>query len=266
MSRSFSLEIHACKAGAIYPVIPPYMRNCFIGHIASVDSGFFALNMASATQLVEINSGKPCFTLQFKSWLTTGVANEIAILAPFLKAAIDFPVNTVLEVGINNRVLAGAIITLSDKGAEGLRQDRAGPALQEILEEKLPDIRIARYILPDEKDRLKTLLTDLALCQQLSLIVTTGGTGVSPRDITPQATRDIIDYEMPGFAWLMMRESCSKTPNAAVSRAVCGVLGKCLIINVPGSVRGATENLQAVLPALDHTLAKLGGDMEDCGG
>lgn len=266
MSGNFTLEILPCKKGSILPALTRNLRTVFTGHMAPERCGLFSPDLASASQIVDINTGKACFTVRFKCWLLSGHGNEEAILAPFLMAEQDFPVKKVLDVEIANGVMTGAIITLSDKGAEGLRQDRAGPALQELLEGKFPGMRIDRYILPDEKEALRALLTDLALRQHVKLVVTTGGTGVSPRDITPQVTLSVMDYELPGFAWLMMRESAAKTPHAAISRAVCGVLGKCLVINVPGSVRGSIENLQAVLPALPHALSKLNGNMEDCGG
>jgi molybdenum cofactor synthesis domain-containing protein len=98
----------------------------------------------------------------------------------------------------------------------------------------------------------------------LDLIVTTGGTGLTPRDVTPQATLDVLDYEVPGMAELMRVESLKKTPHAILSRAVVGVRGSSLIVNLPGSPRGAQENLAAILKAIPHALAKLAGDPTDC--
>lgn len=262
---SFTLEIMPCDEGMILPVIEPGFKKIFAGHIAQENSPIFSVNAGCGNQVLEKGTGRVCFTLQFKSWLSDG-SSKCALLAPFLKAMRKYSEKVILEAEISKSCLTAAIITLSDKGAEGLRQDKSGPALREMLEAKFQGILINQYILPDEAEPLEALLIDLALCQRVNLIVTNGGTGVSPRDITPQVTAAIIDRELPGFSFMMMKESAVKTPHAAISRAVCGILGSCIIINVPGSVRGATENLQAVLPALPHALAKLNGDTEDCGG
>ena len=114
--------------------------------------------------------------------------------------------------------------------------------------------------------RLRALLTELALSQAYDLICTTGGTGLSPRDITPQVTEALLDTSLPGFSQVMLAASLAKTPHAIISRAAAGVLGQSIIINLPGSRKAVMENLAAVLPALPHALAKLQGDPADCGG
>jgi molybdenum cofactor synthesis domain-containing protein len=119
-------------------------------------------------------------------------------------------------------------------------------------------------ILPDDIASIVSLLTDWSDREHLDLIVTTGGTGLTPRDVTPQATLQVLDYEIPGMAEVMRMQSLSKTPHAMLSRAVVGVRRGTMIINLPGSPKGARENLQAVLPALPHALAKLAGDPSDC--
>jgi molybdenum cofactor synthesis domain-containing protein len=119
-------------------------------------------------------------------------------------------------------------------------------------------------ILPDDIASIVSLLTDWSDREHLDLIVTTGGTGLTPRDVTPQATLQVLDYEIPGMAEVMRMQSLSKTPHAMLSRAVAGVRRGTMIINLPGSPKGARENLQAVLPALPHALAKLAGDPSDC--
>lgn len=265
MNTNFTLKLQACGYGAILPVVEPEMRQIYAGHVAEPGSPIFSLNVESGSIIQDHQSCQKCFTVAFKSWLPRSAGNS-ALLAPFLKATWSFEFSGSMNVEIVKKGWTAAIITLSDKGAEGLRQDKSGPALREILEQGLPGLAASQYLLPDEAAPLKALLVDLALCQRLNLIVTNGGTGLSPRDITPQTTLSVIDRELPGFSFLMLRESSDKTPNAAVSRAVCGILGKCIIINVPGSMRGATENLRAVMPALPHALAKLNGDTEDCGG
>jgi molybdenum cofactor synthesis domain-containing protein len=119
-------------------------------------------------------------------------------------------------------------------------------------------------VLPDEERRIRALLTHLALEDGFDLICTTGGTGVAPRDVTPEATLSVIEKRMAGFERAMTAASLAKTPRAAVSRAVCGTLGGALILNLPGSPKAVRECLAAVLPAVAHTIEKLQGDPADC--
>ncbi len=147
-----------------------------------------------------------------------------------------------------------------------MREDLSGPAIRELTAARLPLCHSQGFLLPDEPAQLRALLTDLALHQGYDLICTTGGTGLSPRDTTPQVTAALLDTPLPGFSQAMMAASLAQTPHAAISRAVAGVLGQSIIINLPGSRKGALENLAAVLPALPHALDKLHGDPADCGG
>jgi molybdopterin adenylyltransferase len=157
-----------------------------------------------------------------------------------------------------------AILTISDKGFRGEREDRSGPVLREILHKA--GFFIADFdVLPDDQPLLEQRLRHLADESCLDLVVTTGGTGVSPRDVTPDATLAIIDRPVPGMAEAMRANSLAKTPHAMLSRAVVGIRGQTLIINLPGSVKGAQENIEAVLPALEHALDKIQGDPSDCG-
>ena len=155
-----------------------------------------------------------------------------------------------------------AIITLSDKGSKGQREDTSGPAIEELV--KKIDAGIVSYeILPDDKAKIKRKL--ISLSKKADLILTTGGTGVSPRDVTPDATREVIQYEIPGIAEAMRAESLKKTPFAMISRAVAGVRGETLIINLPGSPKAVKENLAVILPVLQHTIEKIKGSTEECG-
>ena len=159
-------------------------------------------------------------------------------------------------------VLAG-VLTVSDKGSLGLREDESGQIVTRLLKEKGYTVAV-QDIVPDESDRIAGVLRKWVDEEHLELIVTSGGTGLTPRDVTPQATMSIIDYEVPGMAEAMRAASLKKTPHAMLSRAVVGVRKACLIINLPGSPRAARENLEAILPALDHALSKLAGDPSDC--
>lgn len=156
-----------------------------------------------------------------------------------------------------------AILTLSDKGSRGEREDLSGPALRDWLAER--GVAVAcMAMMPDELEQIVTTLEDWVVRLQADLILTTGGTGVSPRDLTPEATRKVIERELPGFAERMRQESLKKTPHAIISRALAGIRGETLIVNLPGSPKGAVENLAAVWPAIPHTIAKMKGDPTDC--
>jgi molybdopterin adenylyltransferase len=155
-----------------------------------------------------------------------------------------------------------AVITVSDKGAAGEREDTSGAVVRDILEGAGIEV-VRREIVPDEANVLSELM--VALCDEgVDLIVTTGGTGVSPRDVTPEATLAVIEKEIPGMAEAMRAESLKVTPHAMISRAVCGLRGGTLIVNLPGSPRGAQENLEVVMPAVPHTLDVAGGRVSEC--
>lgn len=159
--------------------------------------------------------------------------------------------------------MKAGILTLSDKGARGERVDLSGPALTEWLKPKGVDTALYEMI-PDDEDLIAAKLSEWADNGGLDIILTTGGTGVSPRDVTPEATMRILDKVIPGLGELMRFRSLAKTPSAAISRAVAGIRGRTLIINLPGSPRGAVENLEAVWDAVPHAVAKIQGDPSDC--
>ena len=143
-----------------------------------------------------------------------------------------------------------AVLTISDKGARGERVDTSGPALRGMLEQAGYEV-IGGSILPDEREQIAGALKKLA-ADGVALVLTTGGTGFSPRDITPEATLDVIERETPGLAETMRAESMKVTPRGCLSRGVAGIRDHTLIVNLPGSERAARENLEAILPALDH--------------
>jgi molybdopterin adenylyltransferase len=155
------------------------------------------------------------------------------------------------------------VITVSDKGSQGKREDLSGPAIAALLADLAIEVS-ASIIIPDEVDRIVEAIIKFADAEKLDLVLTTGGTGVSPRDVTPDATLKVIDREIPGMAEAMRRQSSKITPHAMISRAIAGIRGQCLIINLPGSPKGAKENLTVLLPALKHTIEKIKGDAADC--
>lgn len=149
------------------------------------------------------------------------------------------------------------VITISDGVFHGTRLDKSGPALVELLREGFEVT--GPEVVPDDVERI-TEAIETATTRGAELVVTTGGTGLGPRDVTPQATVSLIEYEVPGIGEEMRRAGAASTPMAALSRGTAGVRGKTLIINVPGSVKGATESLQAVMPILGHAVQLLRGD------
>ena len=161
------------------------------------------------------------------------------------------------------KAFRAGVLTISDKASQGRREDESGELAARMLEEEGFPI-IKKGIVPDDGQQIVDTLMEWVDNLGLSLIITSGGTGLSPTDVTPQAMVKAIDYEVPGMAEAMRAESLKKTPHAMISRAMVGVRGSCLIINLPGSPGGVKDNLSVVLPALKHALSKLGGDTSEC--
>ena len=156
------------------------------------------------------------------------------------------------------------VITVSDRCARGETTDEAGPAVATAL--AAADMHVYKLeVVPDEADQIADRLEHYCNGHSIDLVLTAGGTGFAPRDVTPEATRRVVERLTPGLDEAMRAASMAKTPHAMLSRGVSGIRGSTLIVNLPGSVRGATENLAAILPALPHGLEKLRGDPSDCG-
>jgi molybdenum cofactor synthesis domain-containing protein len=155
------------------------------------------------------------------------------------------------------------IITVSDKGAQGQRVDESGPSIREMVK-SLGEVT-SYQVVPDDLDILKEAMIDMSDKEKVNLILTTGGTGLSPRDNTPEATLAVIQKEVPGLAEAMRSESMKKTNRAMLSRAVAGTRNSTLIINLPGSVKAVRECLAVILPALPHGLEILSGKGGECG-
>ena len=161
--------------------------------------------------------------------------------------------------------LQAVVLTISDRCASGEAEDTAGPAVCKMLEESLTAHLYRREIIPDVRKKIAARLKHYCAGHSIDLVVTVGGTGLSPRDVTPEATRDVVERLCPGLDEAMRAASLAKTKYAMLSRSVCGTRGQTLIINLPGSERAAVENLDAILGALGHGLDKLRGDPTDCG-
>jgi molybdopterin adenylyltransferase len=155
------------------------------------------------------------------------------------------------------------ILTISDKSSRGEREDESGKVIRELL--AALNVHLVKYdVVPDEREVISEKLVEWADKEGVDLIITTGGTGLSPRDVTPEATLAVLDRMAPGFAEAMRVESLKKTPAAMLSRAVCGIRGWSLIINLPGSPRAVRECLEVILPALPHAMEVLKGEAGEC--
>ncbi len=164
----------------------------------------------------------------------------------------------------DSRTIRYAVVTLSDKASSGERGDRSGPLVCELLANAVGGELISATVMPDDHERLAAELIRLADDEDCQLIVTTGGTGLSPRDITPEATRAVIDREVPGMAEAMRDAGRAYTPRAMLSRAVCGLRGGTLIVNLSGSPKAVREQLEVLLPVLPHALETAAGNAEEC--
>ena len=151
------------------------------------------------------------------------------------------------------------ILTLSDRSSRGERADASGPALADLIRAENWSVT-EQAILPDEESAISAALTEWADSGRFDIILTTGGTGFALRDVTPEATQAVIQRDAPGLAEVMRAESLKKTPHAMLSRAVAGIRGQTLIVNLPGSPKGALENLQTILPVLPHAVQLLNDD------
>lgn len=161
-------------------------------------------------------------------------------------------------------MVRAGILTVSDKGSRGEREDRSGQAIRKILEEQ--GVRVERAeVVPDEIPAIRERLIAWADRDQLDLVLTTGGTGFSARDVTPEATLPVLDKQAPGISEAIRAEGWKQTPRAILSRGVAGIRGRTIIVNLPGSVRAVEESLEILFPALFHGIEILKGETSECG-
>lgn len=157
-----------------------------------------------------------------------------------------------------------AVLTISDRSSRGERADASGPLLEAIVRQSGGEV-VRSAVLPDDRPAIRAELEAVADSGAADVVLTTGGTGFAPRDVTPEATRDVLDKEAPGLAEAMRAESLKKTGTAMLSRAVAGIRKATLIVNLPGSPKAARENFEVVLPALAHAVELMKGRVGDCG-
>ena len=155
-----------------------------------------------------------------------------------------------------------AILTISDKGSQGQRQDKSGVVIREVVS-RIESAIIKYEIVPDEREIIAGKLIEWADGGGVDVILTTGGTGLARRDVTPEATLAVVEKEVPGFAEAMRAKSLEKTPMAVLSRAVAGLRGQCLIINLPGSPKAVQECLEVILPAIPHAVEIIKGEVTE---
>ena len=154
------------------------------------------------------------------------------------------------------------ILTISDRCYEGIKEDQTGPKIKNMIEEQGWNVKVYEMI-PDEKEVIKEKLLSMTE-GEIDLVLTTGGTGPGPRDVTPEATSEVVEKQIPGISEIMRIEGYKKTKFSVLSRGVCGILKSTLIINLPGSVNGALENLEILIPILPHAIKVMKGDISDC--
>lgn len=262
MFSSFTLLIRpmSCAAGDVLPLTP----------VAAGSDGaetFFRRVVARSIPLVVpagtmLRRGPRSFRAEGRAFVP-GLARPCPLLRALTawEEADDFQ-----EVFAVREGYAVACVTLSDRGWRGEREDRSGPCLLELARSALPVCHEQLFLLPDDPEALRAMTLELAVGQGYDLILACGGTGLAPRDLTPEALLPVLDRRVPGLEHAMMRDSLNRTPRAALSRALAGTVGRTLVLALPGSVDGARDNLAAVLPVLPHALEKLAGDPADCGG
>lgn len=272
------MHIHACQRGQCLPLLPVGVPvDEYLARHGLMAPEQWALPALTVGTTLCGACGTPLLKVTGRAWLAVqgclgGATHGCGIGAArhsahslLLTALTDLPEGP-LELTPRKNGHSLAWITLSDKGSRGMREDLSGPAIAETIAAAMPLCHSQGFMLPDEAVDLRALLTELALSHGYDIICTTGGTGLSPRDITPQVTEALLDANLPGFTQAMLAASMAKTPHAIISRAAAGTLGQSIIINLPGSRKAVVENLVAVLPALPHALNKLQGDPSDCGG
>jgi molybdenum cofactor synthesis domain-containing protein len=263
-----SVKTVACARGACLPLAHVPLEG-IPAQLAAVRPPFLPVGAELGEADVSAGGGgegipSPAFKVCGRA-LFRAARGAHAVDCPLVAALRPFGEGEELALAIRRTGRALAWITLSDKGFAGEREDASGPLIARLLGDAFAFSHVQGFLLPDDEAGLRALFTELALRHGYDLIVSTGGTGLAPRDRSPEAALAAIERRLPGFEQAMMSAGLQKTPTAAVSRAVAGTIGQSLLICLPGSAKAVAENLGAVIPALKHALDKLQGDTADCG-
>ena len=225
------------------------------------------LRIGAAAELIVTQIGKVCHT-RCAIYEQTGdcIMPRKGLFARVLQGGVVRTGDAVTIVqAVPRDAFQCVVLTASDRCSRQETVDTAGPAVAALLESRLAAHIYAREILPDDRKRIADRLRHYSAGHSIDLVLVVGGTGFAPRDVTPEAVRDVVERLTPGLDEAMRRASLAKTPHAMLSRAVSGIAQSTLIISLPGSERASVENLEAILPALGHGLMKLRGDPADCG-
>jgi molybdenum cofactor synthesis domain-containing protein len=244
-----------------------FAENVILSGIDLTDIGLGSrLRIASDVELSVTQIGKVCHT-RCAIFRKTGdcIMPRLGLFARVMQGGKVWPGDEAKILHLVPRSQFQAVVlTISDRCSKGEAEDTAGPAVCDQLQQKLAAHIYETKVLPDEQSQIAQYLRHYSDGHSIDLIVTVGGTGFSPRDVTPEAITEVITRPTPGLDEAMRRVSMKKTPHAMLSRSVSGINGSTLIVSLPGSKRGAVENLDAILPALTHGLSKLRGDQSDC--
>ncbi|MDO5538235.1 MAG: MogA/MoaB family molybdenum cofactor biosynthesis protein, partial [Desulfovibrionaceae bacterium] len=231
-----TLHLAACSKGGVLPIATQRPAGATAHLVLGSRPGPCppaALPRLSAGTRLRGEAGRDLLLVTGHAWLCAADGGH-ALFCPLVRACTDLPAGRIALEPVREG-LSLAWITLSDRGSLGLREDASGPAMEEMVRERLDVGHAQGYLLPDDPARLRALITALALDEGYDLVLTSGGTGVAPSDLTPEATSRVLDRELPGFAQAMMQASLAKTPMGAISRAKAGIVGRTLVINLPGS-------------------------------
>ena len=241
------------------PVASPYIQLFMLpeAFLPSLATGPLAVGTVLA------HNGNPVLAVVSRHYLPLdGETHSVPCLR--LRALEDLPEGS-LKLVPQRSGPALAWVTVSDKGTVGLRKDESGPEIARIMSEAMPLRCHNGYIVPDDIYRMRSLVADLAMTQGYDFIITSGGTGLTTRDITPEALAPLVEKRLSGLEQAMLQCSLAVTPRGALSRPLCGSIGKSLLVTLPGSSKAVRENLGAILGALGHGLEKLQDSPVDCG-
>lgn len=247
-----------CPEGSLLPLVPMGLA---VSH--GVQSDLELLENLRVGDVLVSDADESCLRILHKRYVCLEGDSHTRCV-PFAQALRPLGPGR-LSLSIQRKGHALAWVCVSDKGAAAARTDTSGPALASMLAEALALRYQNGFMVPDEVGRIRSLVADLIFVQGYELVVLSGGTGLSPRDVSPEAVLPLLDKRLHGFEQAMMQASLKVTARACISRVLAGTAGQALVLALPGSQKAATENLAAVIGALEHALEKLHGNQDDCG-